>query len=323
MTSNPAANPSGSPAADGSTRRTPARIPAERLEEAASRLTMSQGGPSELRGRRFLEAAQRHGIDLTNFWGAFDPEGRLGQVCLIVPGAGRVAMVFTSPPSGPQEISELAEVLRVGSEQTAGVALTQTLLEGGETGVRRAAEAAGYRWVGDLLYMRRSWRSVDDPGPALPAGVEAVNWRAGDDEELVEALERSYEGTLDCPELCGMRSSRDVLESHRATGEFDPSLWWIVRAQGRPRGALLLSPCPASGHTELSYLGLAPELRGRGVARAVLSRGLARLRRRELRTVMCAVDERNGPARKLYERFGFASAGRRTALVRPRGAEGE
>jgi len=322
MTSNPATRASGPPSAGGSTRPAPVRIPRDRLEEAAARLTMSQGGRSADRGRRFLEVARRHKIDLSNFWGVFDPAGGLGQVCLIVPGAGKVGMVFTSPPATPQDVPELAEAMRTGSDHAQGMTLTQTLLEAQESKIRQAAELAGFRWVGDLLYMRRPWKPLREPARALPEGVEATNWKQGEDAALIEALERSYEGTLDCPELCGMRSGADVLESHRATGAFDPNLWWIVRKEGRPRGALLLNPCPASGHTELSYLGLAPELRGQGVAGALLATGIERLRGREERTVMCAVDERNVPARRVYERFGFSSAGRRTALVRPRNASG-
>ena len=69
-----------------------------------------------------------------------------------------------------------------------------------------------------------------------PEGFEGVRveaFRDGeDDEALMAALERSYVDTLDCPELCGLREKRDVLDSHRSTGKFDPNLWWLVRLGG-------------------------------------------------------------------------------------------
>jgi mycothiol synthase len=123
--------------------------------------------------------------------------------------------------------------------------------------------------------------------------------------------------TLDCPELCGLRETRDVLDSHRSAGRFDPALWWMVRREGKPAGALLLNPSPAQGHVELVYLGLAPELRGCGVARRLMLTGLSALAGRAERDVTLAVDTRNTPALRLYESLGFRPFARRTALVRP------
>lgn len=294
------------------------RIPPDRLREAA-RLMASAGSDPDA-GDRFLQAAQDHGVQLDEFWGVADtPDAPLLAVALLVPSPGATVMVFTSPIRDTEDVQRVSRLVQTACRQTSGVTLAQALFEPGDTRSRSAFTMAGFRSVGELLYLRRDWSNVpaQAASPALPAGVTIENWRPGLDDDLACALERSYIDTLDCPELCGLRDSCDVIESHRATGEFDPTLWWIVRHNQQPAGALLLNPSPPLDHTELVYLGLAPELRRQGLASTLLRMGIASIADRKSRTIACAVDSRNIPARKLYEREGFREFSRRCAFVLP------
>lgn len=165
------------------------------------------------------------------------------------------------------------------------------------------------------------------------------------DTWLMQALDDSYIDTLDCPELCGLRTSRDVLESHRAVGQQDDRLWWLVfegevggNLAGQPaRGCVLLNATRESDAVELVYLGLGPRLRGRGLSRTLMELALRTVweHRRTLGLapelvdsgshrspmnltggVTCAVDTRNTPALALYERLGFVRFGVRVPMVR-------
>jgi len=315
------------------------RIPPMARLDAARKLVGRAAGPSASAqteaARRFLRAAETHAIDLSHLWATVTCDARgappevptfasIRHVVLAAPakpGAGGTAMFFTSAPSPGPGRAELAAAIDAACHGLRGVRLAQALLEPDERGALESFLLAGFGRVGELLYMRRTWtpplQEVDD---AWPEGVSVRTWSPGDDDALVEALDRSYVETLDCPELCGLRSTRDVLDSHRSTGSFDPDLWWIVRVAGRPAGALLINPCPEQGHSELVYLGLAPDARGRGIASRLLALGLRALSDRAERDVTLAVDTRNAPAVRLYERFGFAAFARRIALVRPLGA---
>ena len=73
---------------------------------------------------------------------------------------------------------------------------------------------------------------------------------------------RSYLDTLDCPALCGLRTTADVLESHKHAGAWDPAIWWIIQREGRPEGCMLLSETAEHDAVELVYIGLGPEARG-------------------------------------------------------------
>jgi ribosomal protein S18 acetylase RimI-like enzyme len=66
------------------------------------------------------------------------------------------------------------------------------------------------------------------------------------------------------------------------------------------------------------YLGLSPELRGRGLGRVMLCKGIDELQHRHPTWGMTlAVDHRNTPALRLYASLGFKPFGERVAMVRP------
>lgn len=297
-------------------------VAAQRLVEAASK-----GGP-EAAGQ-FLRAARAHDIDLRRMWASVDEVGgstRVREVCLVVPGSGRTAMFFTSHPGSAERLRELGAVVGRSCDECGDVArVGQALLELKDEDLGGAYEAGGFQRIARLWYLTRPAPKpgeLDGSTPSWPEGVTVKPWGQGDDPALTRALDRSYEDTLDCPELSRIRRPEEVLESHRAAGQWEPNLWWLIRLHGQPEGAMLFNPSPSSGTVELVYLGLSPALRGRRLGTALLTYGLSHLLGRGERSVTCAVDQRNTPACRLYERFGFVRFDERIALVRALGARG-
>ncbi len=207
--------------------------------------------------------------------------------------------------------------------------------------VIRAFEHAGFLRLGDLAYLRRPVPLPSRARPAkpaatggLPAGVRVqsvADLRLGGasgeeiDAWLLAALERSYVDTKDCPELCGLRSPTDVLESHKAVGQLDERLWLIAFDEEGAQGCALLSPNRDGDCVELVYLGLGTRLRGRGLGRRLMEMSIATmedlLRAGAIPLSMhggltCAVDTRNDPAMRLYEGLGFKSFSVRVPLVK-------
>ncbi len=64
---------------------------------------------------------------------------------------------------------------------------------------------------------------------------------------------------------------------------------------------------------ELLLIGVHPQYRRQGLARALLQAGCALLKASGVAHVHLEVDERNHPARVLYRAFGFCETGRRPA----------
>ena len=78
-------------------------------------------------------------------------------------------------------------------------------------------------------------------------------------------IERTYEGTLDCTALNGVRDMEDVINGYQATGVFRPENWLFVRGEGEDVGVLLLAD-----HPQGAALGADVHGAGAGSARARL-----------------------------------------------------
>lgn len=326
------------------------RVEESLLLAAAERLVSQSLRDRKSAARKLIASAPQHGIDLSLIWATLADDGSAGhapgtvrQACLVIPGSGRTAMIFLSEPfpggepGGPDQArAERARLLReieavMLSRPVPDVRILQALPDPSDRWAIGAMLDAGFVHVGELEYRRRliapSERRQPPAQIVFPRGVRVVTLASIPESLreslLIDVLDQTYANTLDCPELCGLRETRDILASHRGTGLFDPQLWFLVldeangdRPEAAARGCMLLSRVPEQRSLELVYIGLAPELRGRGLGTPLMRLLLNCAKEPQIDTVTCAVDRRNVPALRLYDRFGFASAGRRVALVR-------
>jgi ribosomal protein S18 acetylase RimI-like enzyme len=150
---------------------------------------------------------------------------------------------------------------------------------------------------------------------SLEAGFQAVHWSETNRQLFAEAILASYQQTLDCPALVGLRTIDEIIEGHMAAGQFSPELWWAVRHGDDPVGVMLLSPLPQRSAMELVYLGLAPAWRGRGLGSRLLGHGLAQAHQRGLTSMLLAVDDLNKPAVRLYQSQGFEVHAKKLAMI--------
>jgi ribosomal protein S18 acetylase RimI-like enzyme len=262
--------------------------------------------------RMIEQAGGRH-----RFWWA-RRGGRCVAACLIVPSPGRVGIVFHSPSQAPGvDGGCLAAVVRESSREALddGLSFVQSLVAPGRGGDVAALTAAGFERLAELIYMRL------DLAAAVPAADdEGWLWRdcrPFDAAELAATITGTYEDSLDCPALCGLRELSDVLASHRASGVFNPETWWIAYISGRAAGCVLVNDSGTGAEDmDLVYMGVVRHFRGRGLGRAMVRRaaGWARRNRRSALTV--AVDASNVYAKAIYDRQGFRQTVRRLAYMR-------
>jgi len=297
------------------------------LLKAAERLVEASGRTGASAAREFLSAARHHGISLDNMWCSVErpPQdnvpSRARHACLAVPGDGATLLFFTSAPT-ESSLDELAKVIDTVCRSFGAGMLAQTLLRPDEHLVQRAFMKASFTDVGTLQYLQRRRPTQEECGAweiengDMGDGITLRNAPADSDSVLASALEQTYAETLDCPELCGLRETRDVIASHRASGVFDPAFWWVLERGEEALGALLFNPNPEQDAIELVYMGIAPEIRGMGIAGRAFRHALAKCAARNERVITCAVDTRNKPARTLYEKHGFQRTHTRFALVR-------
>jgi ribosomal protein S18 acetylase RimI-like enzyme len=148
----------------------------------------------------------------------------------------------------------------------------------------------------------------------VPHKGGSLSWSAFEPEaepRLARLLERTYVGTLDCPWLDRLRTTADVLAGYRAVGKFDPSLWKIARNRGEDVGCVLVNVHPDVWHAEVVYLGLVPEVRGRGWGRELVECARRLALQAGCRRMVLAVDDANEPAKRLYAKCGMVEFARR------------
>jgi GNAT superfamily N-acetyltransferase len=292
-----------------------ATISPEEWPEAIRRLVGGDAGVA----RRVLERIERGSLAIEAIEAARHGDGGFAAVAAAVRNPGRTLGLVLSPLHGlPQRAAATATIRRLlGSVTDRDAALIQAMFDPSRRLELSAAEEAGFRHLARLRFMDGDLPRLAREERPLPSNASIAPCGRSDPHELAALLARTYDRTLDCPGLAGLRRTEDVLDGHRASGRFDPDLWFLMRLDGRPAGLSLLNPNPEAGCTELVYFGLAPEARGLGLASVLLRHSLARLGNGSPQRVALAVDDRNIPALRLYRRHGFVPGGLRTALVRP------
>jgi mycothiol synthase len=185
------------------------------------------------------------------------------------------------------------------------VVLAHVVLEKASPSEERLLQLGRFAPMADLLYMVSL--GSDFPASAPISELDFEPHCDANHERLVRVVEATYEATLDCPRLEGVRKTEDVLAGYRSAGVFDPGWWLIVRRADCDVGCLFLADQPRQDCMELLYMGLVPGGRGRDWGRQ-LARQAQWLSRRAGRTrLVLAVDAGNAPAIRTYKAVGFAA----------------
>lgn len=294
----------------------------ESLAEAAALQFRSL--PSDERRTRvelLLESHRRGEVRIDDSRVILDSGRVVGVLLLVVQNDGTINVwpaVTDSriPPYDaiPMQRELYAAAVRV--VDASGAWIAQSLLESTEEETSDELTTNGFPRLTSLLFMNRSL-DIPIPPRGLPADCRLIAFDSESDSgRFARTIERTYVGTLDCPELNGCRNGEQSLQAHRRSGVFDSSRWLLLALGDTDAGLLLLTEHPDDQVWELVYLGLVPEVRGRGLGRVLLLEGLHRAQRAQTLEVVLAVDERNDPAIRVYEGLDFTPFERRLVHVR-------
>jgi ribosomal protein S18 acetylase RimI-like enzyme len=110
---------------------------------------------------------------------------------------------------------------------------------------------------------------------------------------------------MDCPELNGLRTIEESVEGHRGQGKWRPETWRLAWLDEQPAGVVFMTELEDGVGWDVSYVGVTPEFRRRGVGRALALHALHTARAVGAPQLLLAVDRRNAPALRLYEGLGF------------------
>jgi ribosomal protein S18 acetylase RimI-like enzyme len=229
----------------------------------------------------------------------------------------------TSLQSTEQAASEQIAVLVQLARQRWNPEIIQSIVAIDSSFDRDALEQVGFQRLATLLQMRRDInvdeRSVDE---SLSTDHDWKQLSLADRNAIEAWLNSTYDGTFDCPELTGIRTTSKVFDGYwlQATGTsakrscnelaLVPQWWMLVDEAtesshaNNVRCGVMLSPIDADVW-ELSYLGVAKEHRNQGLGKAALQHSIQVLASLKIAQVVTHVDVRNQPAINMYSKSGF------------------
>ncbi len=295
---------------------------ADRLRALCFMVAGKRGDEEALaRGQAFATMVEQAG-EKARLWWAMGKRQVLA-VAMVLDRPGQAGMLFYSPPSasGVKTDALIELIAGITRESIArGDAFVQaTLLPSATRDIRILADA-GMAHLADLADMRLDF---DLSSPAPEACPSPWQWRDHDHftrRQLGQVILASYEQSLDCPLLKGLRTSAQVIAGHRATGVFSPTTWYLAgAADGTPAGCVLMNDVTAERAASIVYLGVVPEFRRQGLATAMVTHAQAIARSRHQLALTLAVDTRNTHARQAYLQAGFVQTVGRCVYIAHKG----
>ncbi len=262
----------------------------------------------------FMQSAKARGLDMMQMRVALHGETVLYAV-LPAELPGRSVILISGSPRNARQgmlakqmISDMVE-----GYVRADMTMVQSLIDPDDSTLLSLYTSCGFEQLAQLIYLETHAQKVEWQ---LPRGFSLENYNSQNHPDFATAILASYENSLDCPAMNGVRTIEDIIAGHKAAGEFDPANWLLVRKNEAPAGVLLLARVPGSDALDLVYIGLAAGARGCGVGGELMKVALSRAADLSCKRLTTAVDLRNRPAMQMYFRAGMQRVGSRLALVR-------
>ncbi len=232
------------------------------------------------------------------------------------PFVGRTAFLWSPQlyQGTPARVADTLTATATSYLQDSGCQFAQALVPTQSAPEAQLYRRHGFVFVANLLYLAAQTQGVR-PGIGKPKTLTFEPYHPTQLDRLVDIIQQTYLGTLDCPRLNRVRDVHDVISGYRATGFHDPKVWFFVRDRDCDVGVLLLARHPQSCHCELMYMGLIPAARGQGHGRRIVRHALATATEVGDQQLVLAVDGANRPAIATYDHAGFTEWDCRTVLA--------
>ena len=206
-------------------------------------------------------------------------------------------------------------VLRAKQE---GCVQIQTTVEHSDSRTSALYERNGLPAIGELYFMQRpASPECNDEKPCTATGesLKLVPISEGiSDDVLGELVLKTYIESADFPELQHDRTAARSLQTHRLQGEYNPEHWFVIEQNKSAAGVLFFSWHSDLKQWELTYMGVIPDQRGKGIAGKAIGKSFEHASRKNS-GVFLGVDSRNHYAIRLYESLGFIVVSRQTVHV--------
>ena len=255
----------------------------------------------------FEQMLRQQNLDLNYQFVVADHEQILFS-CFLMPHDGGSAFVFISNVSNlnldciPLALEAVNRLKRMAIGQ--GLRFLQLMVCPDDSHRIAFATRAGFIRSSDIHYM---YREVN-PSIGVIRIPPYVNWQTykkNNHEIFADVIEKTWQESLDCPELDDVRTVEETISSYKAAGAFTPGCWSLLFIKDKPVGVCLLSPLLTDGSIELTYMGVVPQYRGKGLGKIMLNRALTLSALDGFKIMTLAVDTNNYFALNIYKSSGF------------------
>jgi mycothiol synthase len=245
-----------------------------------------------------------------------DGENLIGTIAALpLPGAaGLVWPPQVAGTSGRETAEDVLLETAMAWLRHRGAKFAQALLSAGEAGSAFPLERRGFRHITTLLYLQKVL-SLADQFAHSPSRLDLQTYTTCDGPAFHQALVDSYEGSLDCPELNGLRTAEQIVAGYRAVPGCQLQRWWLASHQDTPVGVLITVASQEAATWELLYVGLVPPARHQGFGTELTRMAMAQAQASGAARLILTVDTRNQPARRLYASLGFEQYDRREVYL--------
>lgn len=198
----------------------------------------------------------------------------------------------------------------------AGSKLAQVLLALDDVSESDLLKRFGFQESTEMFFLVRPLTPDDVNRTPNDSELDHILFNETTAARFESVIERTYIRSLDCAFLNGFRKGKDAIESHRLSGCFDPAGWRLYCIGSQDVGVLLMNEHPDRDAIELTYFGIVPEFRGRGLGREILADGIQAAAMTDHALIFLAVDCGNIYANSLYGELGFSEMARRRVMIR-------
>jgi GNAT superfamily N-acetyltransferase len=240
--------------------------------------------------------------------------GRISGAALVQPMPGALGVAW--PPRGEsREIEDALAQTACDWLRNTGVKVCQAFTTSPEHSELAPLERNGFNRVTQLVFLRRDVDLEAGWSDAPPVPIRCCQGEGSLTTEQIEVLLATQEASLDCPELNGLRSPEEVINSYFPGNQSNDACWLMNGEEDKPVGVMLFDKGPEPAVLEMSYLGLIPAVRGRGLGTTALGFANRIAGNAGYRFVSVTVDVRNVPALRLYRKHGFVETDRREVFL--------
>ena len=285
------------------------------VAERAAALQLLHGGLSADQQAALpaaLESVRDQGEDALSGLFVGRHEGAIVASTWVQLAPGRTAVLW--PPAIGTAAS--AGLMRAAESfvQQRRIALAQMLIHPDAPQDPELLSQGGFRFLVDLDYL--ALESSHFPSPTNDGELTFQPFSQVERARFVDVLMESYNETLDCPQLNGVRTPEDILTSYQAQGEYSADRWFLVQQVQQDVGVLILTRYPVNQNWELVYMGVVPRARGNQFGQRIVRFALSQASHAGAARLVLAADANNAPALSMYHAAGLFTWDQRRVYAR-------